>query len=424
MQTQSISPAFPLQVSANRRYLVDQNQQPFLIHGDTAWSLITAITEAEADAYLADRAEKGFNALIVNLIEHKFNGPLTRAGEHPFKDPQDLSTPNDRYFDYAGRLLQKAAGYGMVVVLAPMYLGYKHPRNDDGWFQEARLSGSEKCYKYGQYIGQRYAGLNNIIWMMGGDRNPDGVQDEVHSLLMGIKETDKRSLVTAHPHPDEPTAERYSLGGWLDLNETYTYQIVHKKLVMDYLRRPVMPFVLMESSYEGEHNASPVQIRRQAYWAILCGGCGQFLGNNPIWLFNPGWQAAMNLEGSRSMVHLKTFFSARPWQALVPDLKREVVTGGLGEFNGLDYLTAARTADGSTLMAYLPSAREITIDLSKLSGSRVRAWWFNPHSGQSQPAGEHATGQALRLTPPGEGDWGLVVDDVEKGYLAPEVNAR
>ena len=49
-----------------------------------------------------------------------------------------------------------------------------------------------------------------------------------------------------------------------------------------------MPFVLMESSYEGEHNSSPVQIRRQAYWAILCGAAGQFLGNKPIWGFDPG----------------------------------------------------------------------------------------------------------------------------------------
>lgn len=54
--------SFPLNVSANRRYLVDQNERPFLIHGDTAWSIITAISEGEADQYLANRAEKGFNS--------------------------------------------------------------------------------------------------------------------------------------------------------------------------------------------------------------------------------------------------------------------------------------------------------------------------------------------------------------------------
>jgi hypothetical protein len=69
---------FPLKVSANRRYLVDQNEKPFLLHGDTAWSLISALNEAEVERYLENRAAKGFNALIVNLVEHHFNGPLNR----------------------------------------------------------------------------------------------------------------------------------------------------------------------------------------------------------------------------------------------------------------------------------------------------------------------------------------------------------
>ncbi len=291
-------PTFPVSVSANRRYLVDGAGQPYLVHGDTAWSIITGVTKAEAEQYLANRAAKGFNALIINLIEHKFNGPLTRAGEHPFTDPQDLSTPNDKYFDYADWVLRRAGELGMLVFLAPMYLGYRHPADDDGWYHEAHLGGMNKCWKYGHYLGKRYAGFNNIVWMMGGDRNPDGVVDEVNSLIAGIKESDKQALFAAHAHPEETTADKYGWGGWLDLNSTYTYTIVHRKLLADFNRRPVMPFVLMESSYEGEHNASPVQIRRQAYWAMLSGACGQFLGNNPIWLFNPGWKDALELTGS------------------------------------------------------------------------------------------------------------------------------
>src|SRR5690242_3500959 len=33
-------PAYPLKLSANHRYLVDQNGQPFFINGDAPWSLI------------------------------------------------------------------------------------------------------------------------------------------------------------------------------------------------------------------------------------------------------------------------------------------------------------------------------------------------------------------------------------------------
>jgi hypothetical protein len=413
---------FPLKISANHRYLTDQHDQPFLVHGDTAWSIISALNEAEVEQYLANRAAKGFNALIVNLVEHHFNGPLNRHGEHPFTDPLDLSTPNDRYFDYADWVLQKCADYGFVVWLAPLYLGYKNATDTEGWVHEARISGTNRCYRYGRYLGQRYASYKNIVWMMGGDRNPDGVVDELNSLLTGIKEFDKHSLFTAHPHPDESMPARYGWGGWLDVSGTYSYQILQKKLRLDYNHKPVMPFVLLETTYEGEHNASAVQIRRQAYWANLCGATGQFLGNRPIWLFDPGWEKAIDGQGSRDMVHVKTLFSSRPWHELIPDQRHQVVTGGLGEFNGTDYVTAAFTQDGSTLIAYMPTARTITVDLTKLSGGEVNGWWFDPHTGCTEPVGKFATSGPVQLTPPGDGDWALVLDDAALNLPAPSAS--
>jgi hypothetical protein len=87
----------------------------------------------------------------------------------------------------------------------------------------------------------------------------------------GIKENDKRHLFTAHCHPENSTINQYSSCGWLDFNTTYTYAIVHQKLLFDYIRTPAMPFILIESTYEGEHYASDAQIWRQAYWTVLCG---------------------------------------------------------------------------------------------------------------------------------------------------------
>jgi hypothetical protein len=164
--------------------------------------------------------------------------------------------------------------------------------------------------------------------------------------VAGIQEFDRRHLFTAGSAPERSPAEDFGRGGWLDLNITYTYGIVHRKLLADYARRPVRPFILAESTYEGEHNASPVQIRRQAYWALLCGACGQFFGNLPLWAFygpgadmagtqfadnegrdqnsacaerpaprvsEGGWQAGLDGVGSRDMVHVRALFLSRPW---------------------------------------------------------------------------------------------------------------
>src|SRR5690606_22170520 len=80
--------AFPLRIGDNGNYLVDADDRPFLLHGDTAWSLIAELTREEVDFYLADRLSRGFNTLVVSLIEHKFasNAPANAYGQRPFAE--------------------------------------------------------------------------------------------------------------------------------------------------------------------------------------------------------------------------------------------------------------------------------------------------------------------------------------------------
>lgn len=408
---------YPVRIGPDHRHLVDQNGEPFLVQGDAPWSLIVGLTNEEAERYLETRRRQGFNSIIVNLIEHKFRGPVNRYGEGPFFTPGDFSTPNEKYFEHADWVIRKAAEKGIQVFLAPIYLGYIG--TDEGWIEELQVNGSEKARNWGRYVGKRYRGFDNIVWIIGGDRNPDKAREEVDAVAQGIKETDDRHILTAHCHPENSAIDQYGQEGWLDLNTTYTYAIVHQKLRGDYDRQPVMPYVLIETTYEGEHNASAVQIRRQAYWAILSGATGQFMGNRPVWLFDPGWEAALNSVGAQDMARLFALFSSRPWAQLVPDEKHEVVVDGLGEFNGLDYLTAARSADGSTVMAYMPTSRTIAVQMNSLSGKEATAWWFNPRTGQVSEAGKFATTGKREFTPPSEGDWVLVLDDTARSLPRP-----
>jgi len=408
--------SYPVKVGPDHRHLVTQSGAPFLVQGEAAWSLISGLTKEEAEVYLEDRQKKGFNSIIVNLIEHKFRGPVNRYGDGPFLTLGDFSTPNEKYFEHADWVIRKAAEKGIEVFLAPIYLGYIG--TDEGWVEEALANGPEKCRSWGRYVGKRYAAFDNIVWLIGGDRNPDKAREDVDAIVQGIKEFDPRHIFTAHCHPENSAIDQYKQG-WLDLNTTYTYNIVHGMLLGDYHRKPPMPFVLIESIYEGEHNASAVQIRRQAYWAVLCGATGQFMGNRPIWLFDPGWEAALNSTASQDMPRLKALFNSRPWFDLVPDDKHEVVVDGLGEFRGLDYLSAARTENGRTVIAYMPTTRVVTVDMTKISGKEATAWWFNPRSGKSDSIGQYPTTGKRQFTPPGDGDWVLVLDDASFHLPAP-----
>jgi hypothetical protein len=425
-------------VSSNHRYLVDQNGIPFLIQGDAGWSIIVGLsTGQQVERYLANRSKKGFNTIIVNLIEKKFckNPPRNAAGEAPFETPGDFTTPNEKYFAHADWVIRRAADYGIQVLLDPLYLGISHD-GSDGWYNEVLANGPERCLKWGIYLGKRYRDFDNIIWVVGSDHNPGPAREDMDMAMLGLKLNDPRHLITAQCAPENSAVDQYGDSTWLSLNATYTYQIVHESLLRDFNRRPVRPYFLIESTYEGEHNAPEVQIRRQAYWADLSGSTGQVFGNNPLWHFDspgffeafasgvqpakkPTWEEAMDGPGSQAMAYLNELFHSRSWYKLVPDQAHRVVTGGLGEFTGLDYLTAALTEDQTTLIAYLPTSRTVTVDMTKVAGQSTTAWWFNPRDGTSTRIGEFATQGSRQFTPPAPGDWVLVIDEAALGLPAP-----
>src|SRR4051794_3966220 len=48
-------PAYPLKAGATNRYLVDQNNVPFLMVGDAPQTMVGRLSLAEATAYMANR---------------------------------------------------------------------------------------------------------------------------------------------------------------------------------------------------------------------------------------------------------------------------------------------------------------------------------------------------------------------------------
>ena len=96
------APAYPLKVSANNRYLVDQNNLPFLLVGDSPQSMIGNLSEADAATYMANRAKYGINTLWVSLLCNKSlncrDSGATFDGIAPFTRPLDLSAAKRSLF--------------------------------------------------------------------------------------------------------------------------------------------------------------------------------------------------------------------------------------------------------------------------------------------------------------------------------------
>src|SRR5262249_3777011 len=103
-----------------------------------------------------------------------------------------------------------------------------------------------------------------------------------------------------------------------------------------------------------------------------------------------GWKSHIDTPGVEQLEIWKKFFSSIRWQDLVPDQTQSVITAGAGTYGDVntrvsesDYSTAAKTEDGSLVVVYVPTVREIEINMQALR-SAGRARWFDPSNGNYQ----------------------------------------
>jgi hypothetical protein len=439
-------PAFPLAVAPNGRYLVDQKGVPFRIQGDSSWSLIANLTASEVDTYLADRKARGFTAVLVNLLEHKFavQAPRNRAGDYPFKvhaaGNYDFSIPDEAYFAFADTVLDKVRAAGMAVFLSIMYSG--NGGGDEGWWRELTNGNNTRatCAAYGRFLGNRWKDRDNIIWVFSGDYTPPaGSEGEARLLAIhqALRDAGARQPAVAHNSPGSHSTSWTAFRPFLQLDGVYfqSSPAIQQESRKAYGQTPPLPAFLLEPGYEDEKwvPGDPSSVRLYEWSAQLSSTAGVFYGQRDIWEFNTDqwssgfpfgarrWQLSLETPGSVAMRHMAELLGALPWHALVPSGlggMKTLVTEGGGSEGSADYVSAAATPDGRALLAYLPPAgaidRHIGVDLSVMHGPSVARWW-DPSSGTSAPAGEALPNTGPRsFTVPGKNaagatDWVLVL---------------
>ncbi|UZD71187.1 DUF4038 domain-containing protein [Brucella sp. JSBI001] len=409
--------SFPIKISQDRRIFEDATGKPFLLHGDTAWSLIAELKREDVEDYLQDRRKRGFNAILVNLVEHQFSRhpPANAYGEKPFNGEAFVDL-NPKYFDHAAWVIERAQQLGFVVLLAPAYLGVSG--GDQGWFRDIEAAGPEKMRLYGQKVAERFRQYPNIVWVFGGDFNtPD--ENLVSSMAEGIMKISPSSLKTVHPSPETSTAEIWGKENWFSFDTLYSYKDVHAGMLKRTAEDTAMPVILLETFYEKEWESTPQTIRRNAYGALLAGAAGQFFGNNPIWHFSSSglfaydgtWPDALNSPGARSMAIMKALFGKLPWPQLQPDRQRRIVV------NPESY--GSSLSDGTLSVIYGDAdGFAVQKDVVRQGWQAV---WFDPVSGSFADAVQPEVDASIAIYTPrqsknagGGTDWLLLIGSNER----------
>ncbi len=434
-----------LKVSDNGHLLMDENGNPFFWLGDTGWLLFSKLTREEAAQYLDNRVEKGFNVIQVMVVHSLgvsnvygdsalINGDVSRPAVTDgasFEDPEAYD-----FWDNMDYVIDLAEQKGLYMALVPV------------WGTNVKNGGVSRGQAdiYSKWLAKRYAGKSNIIWLNGGDTMGSDSTATWNIMGNNIHELAPNHLETFHPFGRKQSSLWFHNEDWLDFNmfqsghrrydqddtENAFGQDNYKYVQIDYNLVPAKPTIDGEPSYEGipqglHDPAEPFwnddDIRRYAYWSVFAGGFGFTYGNSAVMQMHRPidetaaygareyWTEAMDMPGAGQMGHLKNLMLSKSFFDRVPD--QSLIAAGQGE--KYDYQVATRGEDYALVYTY--NGREMQVAMGKISGSRVKASWFNPRTGEQTEIGDFENTGSRLFDPPGEvqdgNDWVLVLDSVE-----------
>ncbi len=196
------------------------------MQGDAAWSLISGLTKEEAELYLENRRQPGFQ------LDHRQSdrAPFSRAGQSLWRRP----IHDSRRFFHAQREIFRACRLGHQESCREGHPGisrsdlpglHRHRgrlgrRGDCQWSGEEPRMG---CSLWASAIATTTisSGLSAATAI------PTRLGPRSMHSCKALRNSTPGTLITAHCHPENSAIDQYRDEGWLDLNDTYTYGIVH-----------------------------------------------------------------------------------------------------------------------------------------------------------------------------------------------------
>jgi hypothetical protein len=444
-----------VRVAPGDRYFVYADGTPFLLLGDTLWSMNTRRCGFDEQGrgpfqtWLSDRKHKLFNTVFTEYFEpnQENEGGFPFPGEEGGLD--SLRALNPAYFralDWRMRALWEA---GFVVAAHPTWAGKQIGSQPEA----IRLATRYLLARYGAY---------NLIWSLSGEYQYSYTNtraswrtEDWNRLGRDVEQWNPyRHPVSIHPSGRQgkradrrwPEASAHASSGgefhgasWLDHNWLQTgHGIQYLPLIPERIdenrdRVPARPVIESEGYYENhtKEGATRSQVRWQAWVSFLRGAAGYAYGASAVWqFFDPNdaaccgvdrlnsrpWNGhsaieALQYPGSEDMRRLRLFLEEVEWWTLRPGQDLVRLEGAADEPDPLRRLHCAANP-GHRYVVYVPEGNGGKRLGLLLDGAAIRAVWFNPRDGTRVDVSESARRAGARrgwLSPPvpDENDWVL-----------------
>lgn len=420
-----------LMISENQRYFETESGKPFIWIADTAWTIPQRMKWDDVSYYMKKRKSQGFTVLqIVALDPERDLEMRNPAGEKALID-DDLTKPNEQYFKYLDWIIDEAERNEMYVLLLPVW-GQLVVGEDWGGNTYEKIVTAENAYQYGEWIGHRYAERKNILWCLGGDRQPIHKQKDdyrnvwrrmAEGLGKGVTgqnlkcnenhELWKKLLITYHACFEMETGECSTFSYWTDEEAWISFIMLqsghgttvknYELIKKEYERELTMPVWDGEPAYEDMPTCWPITgeacfhkadiVRKRAYWSLLAGAFGYTYGHCNVWcsiseqernfISKTDWFESLSSEGSKQIKYMHAaieslqLYNSQPCQEILEEQQRK-------EDTLEEHVQAAITQNGTNLCIYFQKAGEETLDVDKFSEGQEEyfGWWYNPQNGK------------------------------------------
>lgn len=396
----------PIQVARDNQHFEHADRTPFLWLGDAAWNAAARSTANDWNEYIQTRATQKFNVLQWKLPAATFKG-RTRI---------ELNLESIRQLEAK---IEAAGQAGLLSAIAPLW---EIGANAD------EVLPDEQAIALLRYCVARWD-AHPVAWIIAFEADNTGTQAARWQRIgRTVFNSVAHSPVVILPGESLWVLDNFRRERWVDALGTQTTMakdedslawLLNGPLSLERTKSPARPLISLSPAAETAN--SPLDTsgfpRRLLWWNLLVNtpaGVSCSATDVANWTVIPRapttaqpWYQATSSPGAAAIAPLSDYFSSKDFWRLLP--VPQPVTSQSGTNLVRRQIVAASTESRDWFVAYAPDERAVNL-AHRFLPVRAGATWFNPRTAATVPANAVNVTSSYNFSPPGPGDWLLVLN--------------
>ena len=439
----------PLYVSPNGRYLMDENNTPFMYISETMWHMPQSASRENITwvyEQLNNDTLGGATAVKITILMRTSDGsgpenPIDYYGHQAFNggtvpdfnSPKEVAGDNNDYWDTVDYIVEEAKNHSLYLMICPIWANYYFNGHDG-----TTIINESALRTHSEWFSDRYKDENHLLWMIGGDGYDPPVYGTDHmyfaqaeALVKGKtgctdcpthNETSSlwtQVLMNHHSHPDNFSSDWYGINeSWMQIDGAYA----GKNFEIWPAYNLENPRPIIETEGYGFWSMTETQTQRarsHQYHHYLAGGRGFEHMNEYVWDFTGDWETRLTVPERVQFTIMKSTFESIAWYNLIPDQSIILSDNSYSELDFLNVTMASTSSDENLIMVYFSpfSTKEAQIDLSNITThTHANATWINPINNTTQTDTTYLVSNDPTYTVPSGWEDGILLLE---GYDAP-----